>query len=84
LNTRTFVEKEGKTTITWKGHGVRDRPEDEPKTFAEGTKSAQQEFKGTLDQLEDYWLDPDFQEPTREAGGAKTLHPSSSRKATAT
>ena len=53
LNTLTFDEHGGKTTITLKGHPV-NASEAELKTFHEGTKSMQQGFKGTFDQLADY------------------------------
>jgi uncharacterized protein YndB with AHSA1/START domain len=53
LNTLTFIEQEGKTTVTLRGIPVNATGE-ERKTFETGFESMQQGFKGTLDQLAEY------------------------------
>jgi len=53
LNTWTFTEHEGKTTITL--HGVPlNTTEEEQQTYAAMHSSMQQGFGGTFDQLDDY------------------------------
>jgi uncharacterized protein YndB with AHSA1/START domain len=51
LNTQTFEEADGKTTMTLRGAPF-NASEAETKTFEDGRSSMQQGFKGTLDQLE--------------------------------
>jgi uncharacterized protein YndB with AHSA1/START domain len=53
LSTFTLVEHDGKTTFTvrWSPYNA---TEEERKTFAEGHKSMQQGWRGTLDQFEAY------------------------------
>lgn len=53
LNTLTFAEHEGKTTVTLQGVPI-NANESERETFKDGHESMQQGFKGTLDQLADY------------------------------
>ncbi len=53
LNTLTFSEHEGRTTLTLKG-GPLNATEAERETFREGRKSMQQGFTGTFDQLAEY------------------------------
>ncbi len=53
LNTLTFTEHEGKTTLTMRG-GPLSATEEENNTFAAMRQSVQQGFAGTFDQLADY------------------------------
>jgi uncharacterized protein YndB with AHSA1/START domain len=53
LNTVTFVEQGGKTTVRLSGSPINATTE-ERKTFEGGFQSMQQGFKGTLDQLDEY------------------------------
>lgn len=53
LNTLTFVEHEGKTTLTMRGVPL-NATEEELKTFEAAQEMVQQGFAGTLDQLADY------------------------------
>lgn len=53
LNTLTFSENEGKTTLTLRG-GPINATEEERKTFEKGFESMKQGFAGTFDQLADY------------------------------
>jgi uncharacterized protein YndB with AHSA1/START domain len=53
LNTLTFTEHEGKTTLTMRG-GPINPTEEERKTFETAQEMVQQGFAGTLDQLADY------------------------------
>jgi uncharacterized protein YndB with AHSA1/START domain len=53
LNTQTFTERDGKTTLTLRGRPI-NASELERKTFEDGRQSMQQGFAGTLDQLADY------------------------------
>ena len=53
LNTQTFAEHDGKTTLTLRG-GPINASETERKTFEAGFESMQQGFTGTLDQLAEY------------------------------
>jgi uncharacterized protein YndB with AHSA1/START domain len=53
LNTITFSEHNGKTTLVLKGIPVNATAE-ECKTFRDGFGSMQQGFKGTMDQLYEY------------------------------
>jgi uncharacterized protein YndB with AHSA1/START domain len=53
LNTLTFAESGGKTTLTLKGAPV-NASDAERATFAAGHKSMQQGFAGTFDQLDAY------------------------------
>ena len=56
LNTVTFTESEGKTTLTIKG-GPINATEEEYSKFEEMHKSMQQGFGGTFDQLAEYLLE---------------------------
>lgn len=53
LNTTTFAEAGGKTTLTLRGAPV-NATASERRTFKDGYKSMEGGFKGTLDQLEEY------------------------------
>ncbi|MGG3640958.1 SRPBCC family protein [Bacillus gobiensis] len=53
LNTFTFSEHEGKTTLTMNGTPV-SPTEEEIKTFEESQEMIQKGFSGTFDQLADY------------------------------
>jgi len=53
LNTVTFSEHEGKTTVKLQGI-PRNATEEERKTFEAGFESMEKGFRGTLDQLADY------------------------------
>jgi uncharacterized protein YndB with AHSA1/START domain len=53
LNTVTFTEQGGKTTVRLSGFPI-NAIEEERKTFEGGFQSMQQGFKGTLDQLDEY------------------------------
>lgn len=53
LNTFTFVEDDGKTTITMHG-GPLSATEEELKTFEEAQEAAQKGFSGIFDQLDAY------------------------------
>jgi uncharacterized protein YndB with AHSA1/START domain len=53
LNTLTFVENEGRTTLTMRG-GPLSATEEERKTFEAARDSVKQGFAGTFDQLADY------------------------------
>jgi uncharacterized protein YndB with AHSA1/START domain len=53
LNTSTFEEKDGKTTLTLRAIAI-NATEEEHKTFEAGFQSMQGGFTGTLDQLEQY------------------------------
>jgi uncharacterized protein YndB with AHSA1/START domain len=53
LNTLTFTEHDGKTTLTLSG-GPINATEAERATYRDNMKSMQQGFKGTLDQLDEY------------------------------
>jgi len=53
LNTLTFCEQDGKTTITLKCHPI-EASDVERKTFRDGHKSMHQVLLGTLDQLAEY------------------------------
>jgi len=53
LNSVTFAEHAGRTTLTMRGAPI-NASELERKTFADSHKSMDQGFKGTLDQLADY------------------------------
>jgi len=53
LNTQTFAEHDGKTTLALRG-GPINATETERKTFEAGFESMQQGFTGTLDQLAEY------------------------------
>lgn len=53
INTLTFSEHDGKTTLTLRG-GPINATEDERATFKAGHASMQQGFKGTFDQLAEY------------------------------
>jgi uncharacterized protein YndB with AHSA1/START domain len=53
LNTVTFVQKDGKTTVRLSGAPI-NASEDERKTFGSAFQSMQQGFKGTMDQLDEY------------------------------
>lgn len=53
LNTVTFDEQDGKTTLTLRG-GPINATEEERKTFQDGHASMQQGFGGTFDQLAAY------------------------------
>ncbi len=53
LNTFTFIEHEGKTTLTMIGTPV-SPTEEEIKTFQESQEMVQKGFSGTFDQLADY------------------------------
>jgi uncharacterized protein YndB with AHSA1/START domain len=53
LNTQTFAEHEGKTTLTLRG-GPINASEAERKTFEAGFGSMQKGFAGTFDQLAEY------------------------------
>jgi len=53
LNTQTFTEQDGKTTIALRG-GPLDATEEECKTFDEGRESMRAGFGGTWDQLAEY------------------------------
>ena len=55
LNTVTFTESAGKTTLTIKGAPI-NATEEEYNKFEEMTASMQQGFGGTLDQLAEYLL----------------------------
>ncbi|AJY76508.1 SRPBCC family protein [Paenibacillus beijingensis] len=53
MNTFTFIEHEGKTTLTMIGAPV-SPTEEEIKTFKESQEMIQEGFAGTFDQLADY------------------------------
>ncbi|HXA02820.1 MAG TPA: SRPBCC domain-containing protein [Cytophagaceae bacterium] len=53
LNTLTFTEHEGKTTLTLRGEPV-NATEEERQTFESGFEGMNKGFAGTLDQLADY------------------------------
>jgi uncharacterized protein YndB with AHSA1/START domain len=53
LNTLTFTEHEGETTLKLRGSPI-NASEEERKTFEAGFDSMRQGFKGTLDQLAAY------------------------------
>jgi len=53
LNTLTFKEQDGKTTVTLKG-GPCNATEEEQNIFAANTGSMQQGFAGTFEQLDEY------------------------------
>jgi uncharacterized protein YndB with AHSA1/START domain len=53
INTLTFSEHDGKTTLTLRG-GPINATEEERATFKAGHSSMQQGFKGTFDQLAEY------------------------------
>jgi uncharacterized protein YndB with AHSA1/START domain len=53
LNTLTFVEHEGRTTLTMRG-GPLSATEEERKTFEAARDSVKKGFAGTFDQLADY------------------------------
>jgi uncharacterized protein YndB with AHSA1/START domain len=53
LNTWTFAENEGKTTLTLRGVPI-NATEEERKTFEAMRNNVQQGFAGTFDQLADY------------------------------
>jgi uncharacterized protein YndB with AHSA1/START domain len=53
LNTLTFVEQEGRTTLTLRGYPT-GATEAERKVFGDQFKSMEQGFSGTLDQLDEY------------------------------
>lgn len=53
LNTITFFEKEGKTTMTLRGIPV-NASEDEIRVYREGFESMNEGFNGTYDQLDEY------------------------------
>ena len=53
LNTTTFAEAGGKTTLTLRGAPV-NATATERRTFKDGYKSMEGGFKGTLDLLESY------------------------------
>jgi uncharacterized protein YndB with AHSA1/START domain len=53
LNTLTFAEHEGKTTVTLRGVPI-NATDVQRKTFEEGFTSLQKGFTGTMDQLADY------------------------------
>ena len=57
MNNLTFVEQDGKTTITLRGQPF-NASDEERATFAAGRASMQMGFKGTLDQLEAYLAKP--------------------------
>lgn len=53
LSTLTFVERDGKTTVTMRGVPV-NATEAERRTFEAGYESMQKGWAGTLDQLDAY------------------------------
>ena len=53
LNTVTFAEHQGRTTLTLRGYPI-NATASERKTFEAGYESMKQGFRGTLDQLADY------------------------------
>jgi uncharacterized protein YndB with AHSA1/START domain len=53
LNTMTFSEENGKTTMTIKGHPI-NSSEEENKIYFSSFEGMNQGFKGTFDQLEEY------------------------------
>ena len=53
LNTITFIEDEGKTTVTMIVVPV-SPTEEESKTFEESKEMAQEGYAGTFDQLDEY------------------------------
>lgn len=53
MNTATFEEKDGKTTITLRGGPVNPTPEQQ-KLFEQNQKNMQDGFKGTWEQLDAY------------------------------
>ena len=53
LNSLTFSEQDGKTTVVLKGFPI-NATEEERDTFKAGHHMMQQGFKGTLDQLDEY------------------------------
>ena len=53
LNTLSFTEHEGKTTLRLQGRPI-NATEEERQTFEAGRESMQQGFTGTLDQLAAY------------------------------
>lgn len=55
INTLTFSEQDGKTTLTLRG-GPINATEEERATFKAGYPSMQQGFKGTFDQLAEYLM----------------------------
>ena len=55
MNTQTFSEQDGKTTLTLRGVPF-DATATECKTFEAGRQSMQQGFAGTLDQLAEYLM----------------------------
>ena len=55
LNTLTFEENNGKTTLTLRGAAI-NATEAERQTFEGGFDSMRQGFGGTMDQLETYLL----------------------------
>jgi len=57
LNTQTFTEHQGKTSVTLRG-GPINATESERKTFRDGHQSMQQGFSGTFDQLAAYLANP--------------------------
>jgi uncharacterized protein YndB with AHSA1/START domain len=63
LNTVSFTEHNGKTTIRLSGFPI-NATEEESKTYEGGFQSMQQGFKGTLDQLDGYLA-------SAKKGGAK-------------
>ena len=64
LNTQTFTENSGKTTVTLRG-GPINASEEERQTFAGAFASMEQGFGGTFDQLNEYLM------AAKTIGGAK-------------